>query len=213
MVPVSGNGVRVLVVDHIRLHRENLISMLSRESTIAGASGASDATEAIGRLGAEGFDVALLNMAVAGGDAICRELSAVTNVVALAVSDDEELVACAEAGVVGYLLRDDSPEALVSVIATAARGETSCPPQVAAVLMRQMSRRGRPAPVGATSRLTGREMEILRLIDEGMSNKEIARKLFIEVRTVKNHVHNLLEKLSVHRRGEAAALLRSEGSR
>jgi two-component system, NarL family, nitrate/nitrite response regulator NarL len=57
--------------------------------------------------------------------------------------------------------------------------------------------------------LTSREQEILALIDDGMSNKEIARRLTIEVRTVKNHVHNLLEKLQVHRRGEAAALVRS----
>jgi two-component system nitrate/nitrite response regulator NarL len=74
--------------------------------------------------------------------------------------------------------------------------------------MRRMGPRGRPP---GASRLTVREREILGLIDDGMSNKEIARKLCIEVRTVKNHVHNLLEKLSVHRRGEAAALLRGRG--
>jgi two-component system nitrate/nitrite response regulator NarL len=207
----DASGVRVLVVDDIRLYRDNLIMMLRQEPTIAGAAGASGGDDALRQLSGRGFEVVLLNMATTDSLAICRELAAATPVVALAVSgSDDEVVACAEAGVAGYLLRDQPKDALVKVIATAARGVTSCPPEVAAALMRRMGRRGGESglPTG-TARLTGREREILDLIDQGMSNKEIGQKLFIEVRTVKNHVHNLLEKLSVHRRGEAAALLRS----
>jgi DNA-binding NarL/FixJ family response regulator len=119
-------------------------------------------------------------------------------------------VACAAAGVSGYVLHDEPHEELMKAVLAVARGEIWCPPRVAAVLMRRMGPHGSTPdmPLG-TARLTVREREILALIDGGLSNKEIARKLSIEVRTVKNHVHNLLEKLRVHRRGEAVALLRS----
>jgi DNA-binding NarL/FixJ family response regulator len=153
-------------------------------------------------------------MATANSVACCRDLVAAAGaaqVVVLAVSGgDSEILACAEAGVSGYLLRDQSHAELVAVIASAARGLTSCPPPVAAALVRRIGtmadeRRVRP---GEQGRLTPREREVLDLIEQGKSNKEIARLLFIEVRTVKNHVHNLLEKLKVHRRGEAAAMVR-----
>ena len=203
--------VRVLVIDDIRLYRDCLVALLRQQPGITAAAGVGGGDEALLKLGNGGFEAVLLSLTTAGSIQICRELAASIPVVVLAVSeDDDEVVACAQAGVVGYVMRDDSEDALVTVIAGAARGETSCPRQVAAALMRRMGPRGSrpPAPAGA-ARLTAREREILGLIDDGMSNKEIARKLSIEVRTVKNHVHNLLEKLSVHRRGEAAALLRA----
>jgi two-component system nitrate/nitrite response regulator NarL len=131
----------------------------------------------------------------------------------VSVSDDE-IMTCAEAGIGGYLLREDPYAQLVTAVLTAARGDVWCPPPVAAVLMRRVGPRGTGPEVSAgPGRLTARERQILGLIDDGLSNKEIARRLSIEVRTVKNHVHNLLEKLRVHRRGEAAALLRSHAHR
>lgn len=205
--------VRVLVVDDFRLFREQLTTVLQGQEFIEQAAGAADADEALRLLAAHGGSVVLLSMATAGSLAICRRLldsAAPARVIALGVSGaDDEVVACAEAGVTGYVLRDDPYDALLAAIAAAARGEISCPPGVAAALMRRMGRRGRPPGPPAAERLTAREREILALIDEGLSNKEIARRLSIEIRTVKNHVHNLLEKLSVHRRGQAAALLRA----
>jgi DNA-binding NarL/FixJ family response regulator len=203
--------VRVLVVDDIRLHRDNLVVRLQQEPSIAAAAGAAGGADALQQLSGQPFEVVLLSMATTDSLTICRELAAAKPVVAVAVSgSDDEMVACAEAGVTGYLMRDEPHDELVKVIATTARGETSCPPQVAAALMRRMGpRRDGAGPRTDAARLTAREREILGLIDDGMSNKEIARKLCIEVRTVKNHVHNLLEKLRVHRRGEAAALLRA----
>ncbi|GIH14158.1 hypothetical protein Raf01_23300 [Rugosimonospora africana] len=207
-------GVRVLVVDDIRLYRDGLVAVLEREPFIVGAAGVPDAEGALRLLRGRGFEVVLLSMATANSVAICRDLVASADgarVVALAVSgSDDEVVACAEAGVSGYLLRDAPHAELVDVIASAARGETSCPSRIGAALMRRMGALAaeRQTWVGP-DRLTPREREILDLIEQGKSNKEIARLLCIEVRTVKNHVHNLLEKLKVHRRGEAAALLRS----
>jgi DNA-binding NarL/FixJ family response regulator len=209
----DANGICVLILDPIRLNRDNLVTMLRREPSIMDAFGAADCEEAMRALRRERPTVVLVSMAGAVGQPICRDLVSAADpvpVIAYAVSGSySEVVACAEAGVGGYLLQDEPQTELMKAVATAARGDVWCPPRVAAVLMRRMgpggAARDRPAGVG---RLTVREREILGLIDEGMSNKEIARKLSIEVRTVKNHVHNLLEKLQVHRRGEAAALVR-----
>lgn len=215
MIGVDGSVVRVLVVDDNRLFREHLITVLEMQPFIECVVGACDGEEAVRQLTGRGCEVVLLSMATTGSLGICRKLvasSAGTRVIAMAVSESEdEVVACAEAGVTGYLLRHETHDALLSAIVAAGRGEISCPPRVAAALIRRIGQRSRDgATLSATSRLTMREREILGLIDSGMSNKEIARQLGIEVRTVKNHVHNLLEKLSVRRRGEAAALLRTD---
>lgn len=211
---IGGDGVRVLVVENIRLHRENLVARLANEPCIGDAVGTAGGDEALGWLGEHSFGVVLLSMATAVNWAICRELVAAADparVIAYAVSGhDDEVVACAAAGVSGYLLCDEPHAELMEAVVAAAHGRVWCPPRVAAVLMRRMGPRGALPDIPAgTGRLTAREREILALIDDGMSNKEIARKLSIEVRTVKNHVHNLLAKLRVHRRGEAVALLRS----
>jgi len=212
--PDDMTGVSVLVVDDVRLCRDNLVASLHREPSIVYADGASDAEAALRALRGRHFAVVLVTMRAANSLAICRDLVAAAAsgpVVALAVSGgDDEVVAYAEAGVSGYLLRDQPYADLLEVIASAAQGETLCPPRVAAALMRRVGTLAdeRHSWTG-TGRLTPREREILGLIEQGMSNKEIARRLFIEVRTVKNHVHNLLEKLKVHRRGEAAAMLRT----
>lgn len=210
----EGERVRVLVVEDIRLHRENLVASLAHERCIADADGTAGGDEALGRLGQHNFGIVLLSMATAVSWAVRRELVAAADparVIAYAVSGrDDEVVACAAAGISGYVLYDEPQAELMQAVVTVSRGDIWCPPRVAAVLMRRMGPGvTTPDMLAGTGRLTVREREILALIDDGMSNKEIARKLSIEVRTVKNHVHNLLEKLRVHRRGEAAALLRS----
>jgi two-component system nitrate/nitrite response regulator NarL len=208
-----GAAVRILVVDDVRLHREQLVDSLRRESFIGHVAGAAGGAEAARLTAGGGFDVVLLSTATAEGLSICRRVIAGAEhvrVIALGVAgaDDEAVVACAEAGVTGYLLRDQPFEDLLSTIAAAARGELTCPPAIAAALLRGMGLRGSGVRARA-DRMTHREREVLVLIEAGLSNKEIARKLNIEIRTVKNHVHNLMEKLDVRRRGEAAALMLS----
>jgi two-component system, NarL family, nitrate/nitrite response regulator NarL len=213
-IEVDPTGVQVLVVDDIRLSRDGLVEFLERAPGIVAAVGAPDAEVARQLLRGRGFQVVLVSMAAADSIAICRDLVAAAEgarVIAFAVSGTEdEVVACAEAGVSGYLLREQPPAELIDVVSRVARGETYCPPRVAAALMRRVGTRSveRQASIGP-GRLTRRESEILDLIEQGRSNKEIARMLCIEVRTVKNHVHNLLEKFQVHRRGDAAAILRA----
>jgi DNA-binding NarL/FixJ family response regulator len=208
--------LRVLIVDDSRVYRDLLTEVLERQPNLADVVAAADIEAARLLLQARGFEVVLINMAMADGIAICRDLVATApsaRVVAVALSgNDEEAIACAEAGVAGYLLRSQSLGELIEAIASVAGGETSCPPRVAAALMRRLgSLAAERHSWRERGRLTPREREILVLIEEGLSNKEIARRLSIELRTVKNHVHNLLDKLNVHRRGEAAALLRRSG--
>jgi two-component system, NarL family, nitrate/nitrite response regulator NarL len=212
-VPSDPNDITVLVLDHVRVNRENLMAMLVQEPSIADAVGAAEGEDAVGSLQGKHFTVVLISISGERNRAICRELVDAAKpapVIAYAITGSySEVLACAEAGVAGYLLCDEPQTEFVKAVAAAARGDVWCPSRVAAMLMRRMGPNGgQPGTPDGLGRLTVREREIVELIDKGMSNKDIARKLSIEVRTVKNHVHNLLEKLEVHRRGDAAALMR-----
>jgi DNA-binding NarL/FixJ family response regulator len=97
---------------------------------------------------------------------------------------------------------------IVAATTAVVRGETACSPRVAATLLRRVADRARERPYSEFAPLTSRERQVVALIDEGLSNKEIAARLCIELSTVKNHVHNLLEKLGARGRAEAAARVR-----
>ena len=144
------------------------------------------------------------------GDAI-RRVAANTDapVVALgALADEEHVVALAELGVLGFVEPDADLDALVAAVAGAARGEAVFPPRIATTLLRRVSSLGVRRRTVDAAALTMRESQVAGLIAEGLSNKEIAARLCIEVATVKNHVHNILEKLGVNRRFDAVARLR-----
>lgn len=115
------------------------------------------------------------------------------------------MVSCVDAGFHGYVSKDASLHDLVRTIESVARGEVVCSPRIVASLFREVARRGPGMSGDAGIRLTSRERQILDLIDQYLSNKEIARALHISVSTVKNHVHNILAKQKVHRRADAAA--------
>ncbi|HEX7241600.1 MAG TPA: response regulator transcription factor, partial [Longimicrobiaceae bacterium] len=124
------------------------------------------------------------------------------------VETEDVVLACAEAGVSGYVSRGASLDDLVGALRSVARGELVCSPHIAGSLFRRVAALSERREASPAAVLTPREREILGLIDQGLSNKEISRRLRIELSTVKNHVHNLLEKLQVSRRGAAAACLR-----
>jgi two-component system nitrate/nitrite response regulator NarL len=206
---------RVLVVASVRLYREGLAAVLGRDDrldVVGTAAGHHEAVEAVRR---QTPDVAVLDPGGDDAEDIVRELAGAAPavpVVALAVSEtDADVVAWAEAGVAGYVTRDGSLDDLVTAVLCAAEGELACSPRMAAALLRRVravagSGAEEPGPA-----LTAREVEIGRLIEQGLSNKEIAQQLHIELPTVKNHVHRILEKLGVHRRAEAAVRLRHSG--
>jgi len=207
-------GITVLVIDDVSLFREGLAGALRCGAWVREVRTAADGSAAVADMRSSTPDVVLLSMVSRDGLAVLgalRTVAPAVPVVMIAVSlSEDEIVACAEAGAAGFLPRDGGLDELEATVAGAIRGETVCSPQVAAVLLRRVTTlaSGR-APTEDTAHLTPREREVLMLIERGMTNKQIATNLGIEVRTVKNHVHNLLEKLRVRRRGEAAARLRS----
>jgi DNA-binding NarL/FixJ family response regulator len=135
------------------------------------------------------------------------------SVVVLLSSDDAEaaIVASAEAGAAGFVTRDDSLADLVATILSASRGELICSPKLAGTLLHRVSTLAAQQSGHDEPRLTTRELEVARLVDVGRSNKQIAVELGVELPTVKHHVHHILEKLGVDRRGAAVARLREQG--
>jgi two-component system nitrate/nitrite response regulator NarL len=207
---------RVLVLAEVGLRREALALSLGsdeRFDVVGVAAGLEDAVAAVERVGPE---IVLVDMPTpAGANAVRTFVAAAPEikVVVLAVPEVEaDVMAVAEAGAAGYVAREGSMDDLVAAVESVARGECLLSPEIAAKLFRRvatLAREPRLEPIG--ERLTARELDVLRLIEEGRSNKEIATALSIELPTVKNHVHSILKKLEVRRRTEAAARARRLG--
>jgi two-component system, NarL family, nitrate/nitrite response regulator NarL len=209
--------IRVFIVARIKLYREGIAQLLGRRSGMTVVGVKSDLQEAAADIQGLQPDVVVLDMTTAGSHATVRDLKRLAPgmaVVALGVGELEgDILACVEAGVAGYVTREGSFEDLVTVVESAVRGELRCSPEVAGSLVRRLAALAADREASPSqARLTTRECEIVRLLEQGLSNKEIAVHLGIEVATVKNHVHNLLEKLKVHRRTEAARLFRHRPS-
>jgi NarL family two-component system response regulator LiaR len=157
-------------------------------------------------------DVVLMDLVMPELDGIgairrIREVAPSTRVIALtSFADDEKVFPAIKAGAAGYLLKDVRPADLADAVRKASRGEALLAPSVAARLMQEVSGE-RPAPAG----LTERELEVLRLIARGMSNKQIARELVVSEKTVKTHVSNILAKLHLADRTQAALYAVREG--
>ena len=207
--------VRVVIASDVRLYREGLAGSLSQERALSVVGIASRLQEALACARDLAPDVVLLDIALPDCLELVRTLKRVApgvKTVAFAVLDaDGEILACAEAGMSGYVQRDASIGELVETLTSVVRGELLCSPRLAGALFRRVAtlsaERDRNAEPPRAP-LTQREREILEMIDLGLSNKQIAARLRIEMATVKNHVHHILAKLQVTRRGEAAAQAR-----
>jgi two-component system, NarL family, nitrate/nitrite response regulator NarL len=210
--PACADRVAVFIVGDVSVHRDSLAELLEREDGINVVGAASDLPEAIAEVSHRHPDVVLLDVdGESRVQAIAELLAAIPElrVVACAVPENEsDVIACAEAGVAACVPREAPFADLVATIERVASGESLASPRVAAMLHRRVATLAARGPAEPEAHLTAREREIVGLIGEGLSNKEIARRLFISLPTVKNHVHNILEKLHVHRRYEAVAWLR-----
>jgi two-component system nitrate/nitrite response regulator NarL len=211
--PGSPATTRVMVLADVRLYREGLARLLAGEPRLTVVAAEPVNESSLLRVHAEQIDVVLLEAATACETRVIEELARLApgaKVVAYAVLDeDRQGVRCAEAGAAAFVTGEATAEQLAGAILGVARGEANCSPRMAALLIERLRTLAqRMAPAGPQARLTSRERGIVALIDEGLSNKQIATRLGIEVCTVKNHVHHVLEKLEVTRRSQAAARLR-----
>jgi DNA-binding NarL/FixJ family response regulator len=204
--------ILIYIVGPVRAYREALAQALEARTELRVLGCAATAEGALRQIEDLGPDVVLMDTTARGGIAAARmlaETTTATKLVALAArEDDRTVIACAEAGVSAFVACEGTFDDIVAATEAVVRGETACSPRVAATLLRRVAEGAHDRPRSEFAPLTSRERQVVALIDEGLSNKEIAARLCIEPSTVKNHVHNLLEKLGARGRAEAAARMR-----
>jgi two-component system nitrate/nitrite response regulator NarL len=208
--------IRLLIISAARLYRESLADVLGRARGLTVVAAVHDDDEALSHAREADVDVVLLDVSAAAAHPLVRVLAGGSDhfqLVAIGPEHSEaEMVACAEAGIIGYVTRGATLQELFAAIVCAARGEVMCSPMVTGALVRRLAALAavqRP-PEPHSVKLTRREREIIALLERDLTNKEIAAALGVEVATVKNHVHNVLDKLNVRRRSEAARLVGRE---
>jgi DNA-binding NarL/FixJ family response regulator len=213
--------VRVLLVDDQALFREALATLLDVRPEVRVVGEAATGAEALERSAELAPDVVLMDLhmpvldGVGGTRRLRVEQPGVRVLVLTTFDDDEDVFSALRAGAVGYLLKDVSSDRLVEAILAAARGESVLQPSVAAKVLARFagmpddSAAPRPQPLVVP--LSDRELEVLRLLAEGDSNREIAGRLYLAEGTVKNHVTNVLAKLGARDRTQAALRARALG--
>ena len=211
--------IRILLVDDQALFREGLHTLLSVHADLEVVGEANNGEEAVQKTAELNPDVVLmdLRMPILNGVAATRRITAqhpdVRVIVLTTFDDDEDIFEGLRAGAIGYLLKDVPSPKLVEAIRAAARGESFLQPSVAAKIVAEFTRMTTQTPPTQplVEPLSGRELEILQLVGTGASNKEVAAQLFITEGTVKNHMSNILSKLGVRDRTQAALKARELG--
>jgi DNA-binding NarL/FixJ family response regulator len=204
--------IRVVIVDDHALFRRGLDRVLSSEPDIEIVGEAADGVEAVQRVEELLPDVVVMDVRMprASGIEAARQLRSTapgTKVMMLTVSDlEEDLYEAVKAGVSGYLLKEVAIEEVADAVRAVAAGQSLVSPSMTSKLLEEfnvLSRRADERQRSLTTKLTDREVEVLRLVAKGLSNREIGSELYISENTVKNHVRNVLEKLHLHSRMEA----------
>jgi len=213
--------VRVLVVDDQTLFREALTTLLGVRDEVEVVGAVGDGAQALEAVAVLRPDVVLmdLRMPVLDGVATTRRLAVehpdVRVLVLTTFDGDDEVFPALRAGAVGYLLKDATASRLVEAVQAAARGESVLQPSVATKLIARVSQLpdppAVPRPQPLVDPLTERELDVLRAVADGLSNREAAGLLFLSEGTVKNHVTNVLAKLGVRDRTQAALRARALG--
>ena len=201
----------MLLVDDHDLFRSGLRSLLE-EQGLQVVGEADNGREALRLVGELAPDVVVMDLKMPGltGVETTRQVTSIapqTRVVVLTISvDDDDVMDAVVAGACGYLLKDSSIDTLIAGIRAAASGESLISPQIATKVLQQLRAQTADTTAAKTIRteLSERELEVLRLIANGKDNAEIARELFISPKTVKNHISNILMKLQIENRIQAA---------
>jgi DNA-binding NarL/FixJ family response regulator len=219
----DSSSVRVLVVDDQRLIREGIASLLGIQEGICVVGTAADGQEAVEQTLALAPDVVLMDVRMPGMDGvqatalICRQLPACQVLMLTTFDDEDSIIKALHAGARGYLLKDIPPDALAQAIRLARAGIYQLDPTVAGKLVGALtppeptSAQASALPSGTASAphlLTAREIEVLRFIALGATNREIAAQLMVSEGTVKNHISNILTRLDLRDRTQAALYAR-----
>jgi NarL family two-component system response regulator LiaR len=205
--PAEPQAIRVLIVDDHGVVREGLRAYLELEPDIHVVGEARDGQDAVRRAVELHPDVVLMDLVMPNMDGIAatmrikEQLPATHVIVLTSFLDDDRVVPAIRAGATSYLLKDVAAADLARAIRAARAGQAQLHPEVAKRLMQQVTTPRKPE---AGAQLTDREREVLRLLAECRSNKEIARSLVVSERTVKGHVSNILGKLGLQDRTQAA---------
>jgi NarL family two-component system response regulator LiaR len=207
--------IRVVVTDDHAIVRKGICALLATEPDIEVVGEAQNGEEAIAVAQEAEPDVILMDLVMPRMDGLeaTRRITArqpgVRVLVLTSFDGDDKVFPSIEAGALGYLLKDSGPGELVRAIHQVHRGESALHPSIARRLLRQLSEPPKPGPNAAS--LTGREIDVLRLVALGHSNREISRRLVISESTVRTHVSNILAKLRVGSRTQAAIYALREG--
>jgi DNA-binding NarL/FixJ family response regulator len=215
---VAASVISVALIEDNRLVREGISALLNQLPDLKVVAGeATDDTELLRRVNPQ---VVLLDLGLQSGDSlrvaekVKKEFPESKVIVMDLLPVREDIVEFVNAGVSGFIMKDATLEDLVSTIRSVAKGAHVLPPQMTGSLFSQIARdavaRGRPETLDSV-RMTPREREVINLIAEGLSNKEIATRLNLATHTVKSHVRNVMEKLTLHTRLQIAAYAHKDG--
>jgi NarL family two-component system response regulator LiaR len=211
----TADRIRVLVADDHAIVRKGICSLLATEPCLEVVGEAQEGQEAVAKAQTARPDVVLMDLVMPGMDGveairlITRSLPGVRILVLTSFASDDKVFAAIRAGALGYLLKDSGPEELVAAIRQVYSGRSSLHPTVARKLVQELCHGSDRAC--RTEALTEREMEVLRLLAKGQSNREISDRLAISEATVRTHVSNLLAKLDLCSRTQAALYALREG--
>ncbi len=207
--------LRIFIADDHAIVREGLRSLLATEPDLELVGEASDGVQAVDKVRALKPDVILLDLMMPRMDGVEAITEIKKNweeakiIVLTSFSDDEKVFSAIRSGALGYLLKESSPDELLKAIYSVSRGEGFLSPGIASKVMREINQPPKLPPT--KDPLTGREMEILQHVAQGLTNDEIAEKLVVSERTVRTHVSNILAKLQLANRTQAALYALKEG--
>lgn len=209
------DSIRILIADDHAVVREGLRALIDTESGMELVGEAADGEETVEKARSLKPDVILMDLMMPRKDGIKatgeikQENPDARILVLTSFAEDEKVFSAIKAGALGYLLKDASPQELLRAIREVYRGEPSMQPAIAHKVMRELQRESTLPPTEEP--LTEREEEVLKLVAQGLPNQEIADKLFVSERTVRAHVSNILGKLHLANRTQAALYALREG--